>query len=260
MAALSFKESLSTGKTLLGTFLQIPAAECAEIVGYSGFDFGIVDGEHGMLGVDASIQMLRGCDASGLTSIYRVPHLEQQRIGQALDFGASAVMVPNVTTRQEAELAVRAAKYHPNGSRGVCPFTRCGRYNAADEFPDYYSVANESTALVLQIEGIEGIANLEEILDTPNVSAVFIGPFDLSQSMGIPGQVTDARVLNAMKEIVELADSKGIAVGNFAVTPEQAHAYASIGVRFIAYGVDTLVMARIYRDLRRMLLFQEVPS
>src|SRR5690348_14052625 len=112
----SFKQALESKPSLLGTFLQIPAAESPEIVGRAGFDFGIVDTEHGMFGVDESIRMIRGCDAADLPCVYRVPRLDHQRIGQALDFGASAVMVPNLTTPQDAERAVNAAKFHPQGN------------------------------------------------------------------------------------------------------------------------------------------------
>jgi 4-hydroxy-2-oxoheptanedioate aldolase len=254
MLKTTLKSRLQSGKTILATFLQIPAAEMAEVVGLAGFDCGIIDTEHGMMGLDASIQLVRGCDAVGLTTAYRVPGVDHQRIGLALDFGASAVMVPNITNKQDAERAVDAAKYHPEGSRGVCPFARGARYNAADENPDYYSEANQETAVVLQIEASEGIANLDKILEVPCIDCIFIGPFDLAQSLGIPGKVTDKRVLAAISEIVQRADRKGVAVGNFSVTPEQAHHYMETGVRFLAYGTDTLIVHRAYRDLRKVLL------
>ena len=250
----TFKEHLESGRPLLGTFLQIPAAEMAEIVGHAGLDFGIIDAEHGMLGVDVSIQMVRGCDSVGLATVYRVPKLDPHRIGHALDIGASAVMVPNVTNCQEAEQAIQGALYHPLGMRGVCPFARGAGYNAVDERPDYYNEANREVAVVLQIEGQAGLANVDSILEVQGIDALFIGPFDLSQSLGIPGQVTDPRVLEGIRQIVQKAGAKGIAVGNFAVTPEQAHKYLEIGVRFVAYGVDSMVVARAYRDLKRDIL------
>ncbi|HIJ64573.1 MAG TPA: aldolase [Candidatus Hydrogenedentes bacterium] len=250
----TFKQVLSEKKFLLGTFLQIPAADSAEIVGHAGMDFGIIDTEHGTFGADSSLDLIRGCDAVGLATVFRVPRLEHHCIGQALDFGASAVMVPNLTSRSEAEQVVKAAKFHPGGRRGVCPFTRCGGYNAADEDPDFYNWANRETCIILQIEGIEGISNLDAILEVEHIDGIFIGPFDLSQSLGIPGKVTDARVLEAIRGIVKKAEERSIAVGNFAVTPEQARAYRDIGVRFVAYGVDTLMLHRAYRDLRRSLM------
>ena len=254
MLETTLKTKLRSGEMILATFLQVPAAVMPEIIGLAGFDCGIIDTEHGMMGVDASIELVRGCDAVGLASVYRVPGVDPQRIGLALDFGASAVMVPNIMDKQSAERAVDAAKYHPEGNRGVCPFARGARYNAADEDPDYYRRANEETALVLQIEASEGIANLDKILEVPCIDCIFIGPFDLAQSLGIPGKVTDDRVLEAIREIVQRADSKGVAVGNFSVTPEQAHYYMETGVRFLAYGTDTLIVHRAYRDLRKVIL------
>ncbi len=249
-----FKKILQSDSILVGTFLQIPAAEVAEIAGSAGLDFVIIDVEHGMMGIDASIEMIRGCDAVDLPVIYRVPGVDHHRIGQALDFGASAVMVPNIKARADAEQAVRAAKYHPEGNRGVCPFTRGARYNAVDEDPDYYARSNAETAVILQIEAAEGVANLEEILEVGGIDAIFIGPFDLSHFLGIPGKVADTRVLDAFAEIAEIAGRRGIAVGNFPVTLDQAAKYREAGLRFLAYGDDTLVLQRAYRDIRRNIL------
>ncbi len=254
MIKQTFKSRIKSDKVILGTFLQIPAAEIAEIVRYSGFEAGIVDAEHGMMGVDASIQIVRGCDAAGLISIYRVPEINHHRIGHALDTGVSAVMVPNITSKKDAELVVSAAKYNPEGTRGVCPFTRSSKYNAVDRDPDYYNRSNRETAIILQIEGIEGLSNLDEILEVPHIDCIFIGPFDLSQSLGIIGKITDDRVLKAIQEILQKAEQKGIAVGNFVVTPEQANRYIEIGVRFIAYGADTMIVSRAYYDLGRLVL------
>lgn len=246
-----FKDILSSGKTIIGTFLQLPAGEVAEIAGYAGLDFAIIDVEHGMLGVDKSVELVRGCDAVDLPVIYRVEGINHHRIGQALDFGASAVMVPNIKSKEDAQLVVKAAKYHPQGDRGVCPFTRGAKYNAADEDPDYYQRCNERLAVVLQIEATEGMANLDSILDVPYIDAIFIGPFDLSHSLGIPGKVTDERVLKAISQIVEKAKRKDVVVGNFPVTLEQARCYMRAGVRFLAYGDDTLILQRAYRDICR---------
>ena len=249
-----FKNVLQMDHPAVSTFLQIPAAETAEIAGFAGLDFAIIDVEHGMMGVDVSIEMVRGCDAVDLPVIYRVEKVDHHRIGQALDFGASAVMVPNIKNKEDARHVVEAAKYHPLGDRGVCPFTRGARYNATDEDPDYYDRMNQQTSVLLQIEATQGIANLEAIMDVEHIDAIFIGPFDLSHSLGIPGKVTDARVLQATEEIVRKAERRGIAVGNFPVTLEQARCYLDSGVRFIAYGDDTLILQRAYRDIRRAIL------
>ncbi len=249
----TFRSLLNTGKTLLGTFLQIPAPDLAEIIGISGFDCAIVDTEHGMFGVDSSLGILRACDAAGLASIYRVPDVDPQKITQALDFGASAVMVPNVRTAQAAEKAINSAKYHPLGNRGVCPFTRGARYNSIGD-PDYYTRSNEETCIILQIEANEGIAHLDEIMEVPHIDCIFIGPFDLSHSMGIPGQVTHKRVLDGILDITTRASKKGIAVGNFPVTVEQARLYRTMGVRFLAYGADTLIISQTFQKLREEIL------
>ncbi len=245
----TFKTKLQAGKPFLGTFLQIPAADVAEIIGRAGFDCGIVDTEHGMMGTEGALALVRACDIVGMSTILRVPSVDHHRITQALDFGASAVMVPNVKNQKDAEIAVAAAKYHPDGNRGVCPFARGAAYDSARD-PEYYRRSNADTAVVLQIEGTEGIASLDRILQVANIDCIFVGPFDLAQSLGIPGEVTNPRVVDALKDIVRRAGGRGIAVGNFSVTPEQAHRDMKIGVRFIAYATDTMIISRQIRELR----------
>jgi len=260
MMRITFKSKLAGGSPIIGTFLQIPAAEITEIFGFANFDFGIVDTEHGTLGVNTSIELLRTCDAAGLASIYRVPGVDHHKIGHVLDMGASAVMVPNIRSLEDAEQAVRAAKYYPQGNRGVCPFTRAAAYNGVDSDADYYNRSNRETAVVLQIEGTEGIDSLDKILDVAGIDGIFIGPFDLSQSLGIPGQVNHSIVLKAIADIVNRARGKDIAVGIFAVSVEQVERYLKTGVRFIAYGTDTLIIQRACRDLKKTLSVFATPD
>jgi 4-hydroxy-2-oxoheptanedioate aldolase len=249
----TFKAKLQSGKPFLGTFLQIPAPDVAEIVGRAGFDCGIIDTEHGMMGTEGAISLVRACDVVGMATIIRVPCVDHHRITQALDFGASAVMVPNVRNQEDAEVAVAAAKYHPAGNRGVCPFARGAAYDSARD-PEYYRRANAETAVVLQIEGTDGISNLDRILQVPNVDCIFVGPFDLAQSLGIPGEVTSPRVVDALKDIVKRATQRGITVGNFSVTPEQAQRDITIGVRFLAYATDTMIISRHFHELRKSVM------
>ncbi len=255
----TLKSKLKTGATLLGTFLQIPAAEVPEMFGLAGFDFGVVDTEHGMLGVDMITHLLRGCDAVGMATVVRVPGVDHHCITQALDFGASAVLIPNIQTREDATRAVAAAKYHPDGNRGMCPFARGASYDAGQDL-DYYRRANAETGVVLQIEAADGIANLDAILEVPNIDGILIGPYDLSQSLGIPGQVTSPRVLEAFREIVKRAEKKAIVVGNFAVTIEQAQRFIDMGIRLLAYATDTMLMTQNCRALRKAIMGPRTPA
>lgn len=250
MQKSSFKLGLKTKETLLGTFLQIPSGDVTEIVGLAGFDFGIIDLEHGMFGVDSVVKLLRACDAVGLITVIRVPTINSHSITHALDFGTSAVMVPMIENRKDAEKVVNAAKFQPEGNRGVCPFVRSASYDSQDDI-GYYPRANKETAIILQIEGTEGIKNLDDILEVPNIDGILIGPFDLSHSLGIPGEVTDNRVVKAFTEVIERAKQKGIAVGNFAVTIKQAHMYIDMGIQFLAYANDTNIIARTFKDIRK---------
>jgi 2-keto-3-deoxy-L-rhamnonate aldolase RhmA len=220
-----------------------PAASIMiEAAGLAGMDFVILDMEHGPLDVRDVDRLIPAALHAGVAPIVRTGTNDEWMILRALDVGAAGVQVPQVNCRANAEAVVRAAKYAPLGERGVSSFTRGGRLNTRGS--GYFADANRETMVVVHIEGMEGVRNLGEIVAVSGIDVFFIGPFDLSQSMGIPGQVDDPRVLEAVRDCVQTIRAAGKVAGSFARDIPTARRWMAYGIQYIAISVD----AGIYRE------------
>lgn len=230
-----FREKLKQG-FVLGPFSKTSDPALIEIMGYAGFDFVIIDLEHGPVSVETSQNLIRAAQIGGLLSIVRVKEGNLSVIKEVLDIGAGGVQVPQVRSQYDAKNAVQAARFAPQGMRGVCRFVRAARYSAEEQFK-YFKEANEAI-LIVQVEGKESIECLEEILSVEGIDVVFIGPYDLSQSLGLTGRVDHPEVVKKMREINEKCLKKGVVVGTFVDTPEDARRWIDAGIRYISYSVD----------------------
>jgi 4-hydroxy-2-oxoheptanedioate aldolase len=231
------KEKLHTQKFAVGPFLKLPSPAVVEIMGLSGFDYVIVDCEHGPLNVLAAEDMVRAAHLTGIAAVIRVTENNPAMISRALDIGADAVQVPQVSCRADAEKVVKAAKFSPEGERGVCRFVRAAGYTSIEK-SEYFKKANRDTMVIIHIEGQEGIKNLDDILEVDGIDIVFIGPYDLSQSLGLPGQVNNPEVEKKMVEVINKAAAKGKWVGTFVDDVETGHKWINLGVQYISYSVD----------------------
>lgn len=234
--ALKLRETLNNGPAL-GPFMKSCDPAFVETAGYAGFDFVILDMEHGPAGLAQTQNNIRAAALGGVSPIVRVPRLDETVIGQALDIGAAGVQVPQIGSAAEAALAVRAAKFHPQGARGVCRFVRAAGYSSTPR-EEYFPKANAETLVILQLEGLDGLAELDDILATPGLDVLFIGPYDLSQSLGLPGQTSHPRVVEEMQKIVKRAAERQVITGVFADSAETRNLWLSAGVRYLAYSVD----------------------
>lgn len=246
MSSLSRK--LKSKATVLGTFISIGHPSVVELAGASGFDFVVVDMEHSCMTTETVENMVRAADCVDLDVIVRVPEATESLIGRLLDAGAAGIQVPQVTTRECAELAVRAAKYPPLGSRGYMPLSRAYWFRNLSR-DAIIAQANEESVVVLQVEGKEGLERVDEILETPNLDVLFLGPYDLSASLGLPGQVNHPEVLRAMERVVQKAKKASVAVGVFADDPAAARRWIDQGVRYITVGLDANYLVTAYRGL-----------
>lgn len=230
-----FKSRLERG-FVVGPFSKTSDPAFIEIMGHGKFDFVILDLEHGPTSVQHLQDLIRAAELSGLFPIVRVKEDNLPVIAEVLDIGAGGVQVPQITDAEIARRVVQAAKFSPLGTRGVCRFVRAAHYSATDRFA-YFSEANE-TLIILQLEGKEALEHLEQILAVEGIDIIFIGPYDLSQSLGIPGQVSHPLVTDKMKEIVQQCIRRRITVGTFVDTVEEAQAWRSLGVKYLCYSVD----------------------
>lgn len=237
----SFKDALLNHNLTLGTWLQVGHPACAEILAHAGFDWLCVDLEHGDVDLESATVLFRTLSAFDCTAMARLPANDPIWIHRILDAGAQGLIVPMVTTAAQAEEAVRQAKYPPRGVRGF-GYSRANRYG--ERFDDYVSSANDDITMVMQIEHVDAIANLEEIIAVDGVDALFIGPYDLSGSMNVPGQMDHPDVRAALDTYYETCSRLGMVAGAHIVRPTRQNVQEAVdrGCTFVALGVDTVFL------------------
>ena len=238
MHRVSAKARLKANGFLLGCFVEIPAPEIVESLGLSGFDHVIIDREHAAFSGETVGNLIRAAQAADIAPLVRVRKNDPGDILEVLDLGAVGLHIPQIATPEDASRAVAATRFAPRGVRGFNPFVRAAYYGA-QPVHDFRRTADEDTLVVLHVEAQDSLDRVEEILAEEGVDVAFLGPYDLSQSMGIPGEVTHARVREAMRAIASAAARHGVAVGCFANSPEQAKIWMGEGVTYLAYSVDS---------------------
>lgn len=244
----TLKRKLQNGETVIGPFMNCSYGAFIEIVGLAGFDFAIVDMEHGPLSVQTAEDLCRAAQGVGLSPIVRVRKNDGPQIQRALDIGSAGVQVPQIETKADAEAVVRGAKYVPYGMRGLSFYTRAGDYTMFG-VQGYTDKLNEEQVVIVHVEGKRGLDNLDEIITVPHIDVIFLGPYDLSQSFGIPGQVNDPRVVQGMETATQKIRAAGKAAGTFAGDVATARRWIDVGVQYVSLGVDVGIFAQACRQL-----------
>ncbi|MBC3759193.1 aldolase [Hyunsoonleella sp. SJ7] len=224
-------------KFVVGPFMKVSDPALVEVAAFAGFDFVIIDLEHGPSTFETIQGHVRAAQAKGVVPVVRVPEISENMISKALDIGADYVQVPQIETAKDAERVVKASKFFPEGARGVCRYVRAADYSSMHK-EYYFGNANQSTGVIIHIEGNIAFKNIDQILAVDGIDIIFIGPYDMSQSCGVPGQVNHPKVISQMKEIVEKASKLGKVVGTFVESPESARQWIDLGVKYISYAVD----------------------
>lgn len=256
MSKLSLKQKLDASQFMLGTWSQSASPEMLEIIGYADFDFTIIDTEHGYFGLETAENLVRTAQAAGISPLVRVAVNEPHLILKALDIGAEGVVVPQITTPEEAKKAISAARYYPAGTRGACPCIRTGKHYIP-EWASYATKANEDVVVVLLVEGQEGVANIEDIVNVDGINAVMIGPFDLSVSLGVGGQLDHPLVTGFMKKTIALCERHHVHVfiPNFDLDLQVARAavvnWATLGGKNFTVGTDKIFFAHYMKAVNQ---------
>ena len=204
----TFRDLLNSGKRFIGTYVMSPCDTDIEVMKLAGVDFVIIDMEHERMTFPEVMGLIKTCEACGMATMVRVPGVNGDYIKKALDIGASAIKIPDVSTAEEAKAAVAFCKYPPEGVRGACPFVRCNDYATGDRAA-CYARANKEVVVSVIIEGVEGVNNMEAIIATPGLDTISIGHVDLSVALGVPGQVHHPRVLEAVENCARLCEKYG---------------------------------------------------
>ena len=235
------KERIRNGEGAVGTFVKFCDPASVEILALAGFDFFVLDTEHVALDRQELIHILRAAEAFGITPIVRVRENNQVEILQNLDLGYQGVQVPNVDTPEEARRLVESVKYTPLGNRGLSPSVRACRYNTIP-VAEYIERANRETLVVSHCETMECVRNLDAILQVDGIDVIFIGPMDLSQSMGIPGETGSSALRDTIAEITNKVLASGKALGTTAASPAAARDLLQRGVSYVLLSSDQGMM------------------
>lgn len=248
----NLKQTIKDGGYAIGTFVKSTDPAIVEILGFSGLDFFVLDNEHVAMSRDSMVNMLRSADASGIVPIVRVRENKQVEILQALDSGALGVQVPNVDTKEEALSLIESVKYSPLGKRGFSPTTRAAAYGLLDKNA-YVRLSNEQTLVVAHCETVTCMDNLDDILTLENLDVIFIGPMDLSQSLGVMGEANHPKVLESIDLIIRKVIKAKKAVG-IVSSPAQAQDYIARGVQYLLVSTDQGMVStaaqKIVKDIK----------
>ena len=247
----NLKKRIQQGETVNGCWLNLGSSLTAEIVGLAGFDWVLIDLEHGAGSEKDILFQLQALESTPTATIVRVESADHARISRALDMGADGVMCPKIKTVEDAKAVIKGMYYPPFGNRGVAKMVRATGFGI--NFDQYYSESKENILGVIQIETVESLNHLDEIAALDGVDVLFIGPADLSMELGIFGQFNNPIFLEAVTNIVAAADKAGKATGILFFNPDDYKKYHDMGIRFIACGADATFVADGARAMAKKL-------
>ena len=243
---IDLKDKLIKRELTIGSWITFGDPAVAEIMARAGFDWLTLDMEHGSLSSDQAQQIIRTIELCGIPPLVRVMENNPELIKKYMDMGAHGVIVPLVNSRNDAEKAVNAVKYPPKGTRGV-GLARAQHYSL--DLESYMNWNQEKSIVIVMIEHIRAVENLESIMGVEGIDGMFIGPYDLSGSLGHPGQFEHPAVLEAMEEIYRKAKESGCLIGQHIVKPDSQGVFEAIdrGVQFIGFSDDFLYLGEYCR-------------
>ena len=248
----SIKKRMQTGETVFGTWCMLPSSFVVDVIACTGIDFIVLDMEHGTLSWETAEEMVRAAQLHNCQPIIRVGDDQENTILHALETGCEALMVPHVSTLGSAQKIVNAALYSPKGARGLSPYTRCHGYTHV-ELDRSMSRHAEDTLVGVLVEGKEGIKNLPEIAQVDGIDLIYLGMYDISQSVGLPGQLEHPKVVSQLEECLKIIKSSNKFAGTFSRDVDLCKNYKNMGFDFIAYVADSYALTSFYSNFSKEL-------
>jgi len=240
----TIKERLKNGENVIGTFVKSTDVTTVEILGLCGYDFIVVDNEHTIMNKETLTNILRVCDSTDMMSMVRIREVNEAQVRQALDTGAMGIMVPMTSTKEEVENVVKYSKYAPEGVRGYSASHRAAAYGFMNA-TEYAEISNRETMVACYCETKGAVDNIDEILAVPGLDIIFIGPFDLSQALGVTGNPGHKIVQDAIDMVTKKARAAGKAVGTIAADPASAKALFDRGIQYVCMSSDINMIAQL---------------
>jgi len=247
------KQKLKKNKVIVGTWQTIPNATLSEIFSLSGLDFLVIDFEHGPINYNTAKDMIRACELHNCSPLIRVKKNDSSLILSALEIGAHGIVVPQVESKLDVKKFINSVYYHPIGNRGVSGFTRSTGYSIKLQKNKKINDANNNLTNVVLVESVNAINNIDEICDNDHVQVIYIGTYDLSQSIGKTGNIYDEKLLKIIKKTVKKIISYNKIPGILAQNIEDVKFFKKIGFKFILFSVDcALILEKIKMDIDKI--------
>ncbi|UOR11361.1 HpcH/HpaI aldolase family protein [Halobacillus amylolyticus] len=241
----------------LGTWVQINNSTVVEILGNSGFDFAVIDLEHGNISLETLEHMIRAAEVSSIKPIVRVNENNASLITKVLDLGPDGIVIPNISTKEDAVRAVNHSKYPPLGNRGSCPCIReAGHMNK--DWNTFMKESNHNKTVIALVEGKDGINNFEEIASVEGIDFLMIGPFDLSVSLGIPGDFENPLIESKYNDLIAIARKydKDIVGVDFSTGLEEIRRgidkWKERDISTIMTGIDKLILSQVAKQISNL--------
>jgi 4-hydroxy-2-oxoheptanedioate aldolase len=236
---------IRSGRPVIGTWNTLASPLVTDVLSHSGFDFVIIDFEHGPFDLGSVHEYVARCERNTCSALVRVPTSADWMVLQAMDQGAHGIVMPHVDTKAQAAALVSSMRYHPKGQRGFTPFPRAGGFSNR-RAREYAGRANTFGLAAVIIESLPALNRLDEIIAVDGVEVVYFGAYDLSQELGVPGEVRHPKVLDALRVGVEAVEKAGLCAGGFvAESTDDVKWLLDMGMRFITYDVDTAIISRV---------------
>ncbi|NJM08995.1 hypothetical protein HC891_26545 [Candidatus Gracilibacteria bacterium] len=242
---------LGRGQALRGLFVGIPSPALIEMAGHAGFDFVVIDNEHGPASLETTEHLLRAAGSVGLAAIVRASGVEQREILRILDLGPAGIQIPQVNTAEQARDLVRFTHFPPEGMRGVAFSTRAAGFGFHGG-AEYMQRVDSELQVVAHIETAEALANLDTLLAVDGIDIWFIGPTDLSVSLGYPGQPAHPAVRQAIDDALERIRRAGRIAGLMVTSADDWHTCAQLGARYITFPITMLLGAAMRQLLDKL--------
>ena len=242
------KEKLKDGKTVIGTWSSLSSPNVINVLGTTTLDFVVIDMEHGSMSYETVENMVRSAEASEISPIIRVWNDDEQTILRALETDAQSIMIPHIRTAKQAEKVAKSCKYYPDGNRGLSPYTRIHNFTHQN-IDASLQQANQETLVGILVEGKKGLNNLSEIVTVKGIDLIYLGLFDICQSVGLPGQLLHPNVVDQIKRCQNLIQSHNIAPGSMSTDVKYIKMLRKFNYKFIAYLNDAAAIKEHFNEI-----------
>ena len=247
----TLKARIRSGKPVFGTFVKNNCPNLVEMLGWAGFDFAILDCEHSSYSYGELENMIRACQLAGLASIPRIACPEPWQVHHGLESGATGVQIPSIRSVENAAECAQEAVFFPGGTRSPNPALRAGQYGCWTGEKSYLETKKESSLCVVQVESMAMAAAVEELCRIPQIDVLFVGPGDLSMSMGKPGKLNDPEVAAVIEDVMRRGLAGGKAMGMLCGNADAVKKYVDLGCTYLAYASDSGMIANAFRQVSR---------